>query len=469
VLALNTLMGNYNWKGGLAFGGGGWSSGSAQNTVPGGVTESGLQVTRVKTKYENSSEYAAKVAAGQNPYPARRAWFPLADNFNYQEIYPSIEDAYPYAIKALILYWHGFPYSAPAARATFERVMSAKVSGEYKLPLVVAIDIAMGEATAWADYVLPDTTYLERWTVVGLTPTTITKASPVRQPVVGTISANGDYTGVLPQARTLEDILIGLGKAMHAIDSSVPMPPWSNAWGYWGQAIANMAADAGGPGRDYVLARGGRFADYTTAYDGDKLASRFGGRIYFFNEKLATKRDSMTGQYFDGMGHYEPPADITGQSIATQDSALPLQLVTYKMSWHSQMHTSRYPWLMSIQAENFMEMNPVDANARGLRTGDRARLASASSPAGVEGLVRVTGTVAPGVVAVSHHFGHWEMSSRAHQINGVNTSYDASRGAGINAAQIMRADPVFPNVTLQDRIGGSASFYDTRVEVVKVV
>jgi len=138
------------------------------------------------------------------------------------------------------------------------------------------------------------------------------------------------------------------------------------------------------------------------------------------------------------------------------------------MSWHSQMHTSRYPWLMSIQAENFMEMNPVDANARGLRTGDRARLASASSPAGVEGLVRVTGTVAPGVVAVSHHFGHWEMSSRAHQINGVNTSYDASRGAGINAAQIMRADPVFPNVTLQDRIGGSASFYDTRVEVVKV-
>jgi anaerobic selenocysteine-containing dehydrogenase len=468
VLALNTLMGNYNWKGGLAFGGGGWSSGSAQNTVPGGVTESGLQVTRVKTKYENSSEYAAKVAAGQNPYPARRAWFPLADNFNYQEIYPSIEDAYPYAIKALILYWHGFPYSAPAARATFERVMSAKVSGEYKLPLVVAIDIAMGEATAWADYVLPDTTYLERWTVVGLTPTTITKASPVRQPVVGTISANGDYTGVLPQARTLEDILIGLGKAMHAIDSSVPMPPWSNAWGYWGQAIANMAADAGGPGRDYVLARGGRFADYTTAYDGDKLASRFGGRIYFFNEKLATKRDSMTGQYFDGMGHYEPPADITGQPIAAQDSALPLQLITYKMSWHSQMHTSRYPWLMSIQAENFMEMNPVDGNARGLRTGDRAKLTSASSPAGVEGLVRVTGTVAPGVVAVSHHFGHWEMSSRAHQINGVNTSYDASRGAGINAAQIMRADPVFPNVTLQDRIGGSASFYDTRVEVVKV-
>jgi anaerobic selenocysteine-containing dehydrogenase len=385
-------------------------------------------------------------------------------------LFPSIEEEYPYPVKALILYWHGMPYSTPAARATFQRVMSAKVNGEYKLPLVVAIDIAMGEATAWADYVLPDTTYLERWTVVGLTPTTITRASPVRQPVVGTINPEtGDYTGVLPQAKPLEDILIGLGNAMHAIDPSVPKPPWRNAWDYWRQAIKNMAESEGGPGLDYVLARGGRFEDWDRAYDGDKLARRFGGRIYFFSEKLATKRDSMTGQYFDGMGHYEPPADITGQPIEVRDQALPLHLITYKMAWHTQMHTIRYPWLVSIQAENFIEMNPVDAEARHLRTGDRARLFSASSPEGVVGLVKVTEMVAPGVVAVSHHFGHWEMSSRAHQVNGVNIPYDASRSAGINATQIMRADPVFPNVTLQDRIGGSASFYDTRVEVVKVV
>lgn len=469
ILALNTLMGNYNWKGGLAFSAGGWSSGSSQNVVPGGVTESGTQITRVKAKYENSSEYAAKVAAGQNPYPARRAWFPLAGHYNYQELFPSIEDEYPYPIKALILYWHGMPYSAPSARATFERVMSAKVNGEYKLPLVVAIDIAMGEAAAWADYVLPDTTYLERWTVVGLTPTTITKASPVRQPVVGTFdSVTGDYTGVLPQAKTLEDILIGLGNAMHAMDSSVPKPPWRNAWGYWGQAIANMAADAGGPGRDYVLARGGRFADHTQAYSGDRLLNRFGGRIYFFSEKLATKHDSMTGEWFDGMGKYEPIADLMGHPIETLDAGFPLQLVTYKMSWHSQMHTARYPWLMSVQSENFVEMNPVDAQARNLRTGDRCRVTSASNSAGVIGRVRVTNTVAPGVVAVSHHFGHWEMSSRPVHINGHAAAADASRGAGTNANLVMRADPVLPNVTLQDRVGGSASFYDTRIQVEPV-
>jgi anaerobic selenocysteine-containing dehydrogenase len=132
------------------------------------------------------------------------------------------------------------------------------------------------------------------------------------------------------------------------------------------------------------------------------------------------------------------------------------------------MHTARYPWLMSIQSENFVEMNPVDAQARHLRTGDRCRVISASLPAGVIGRVRATNTVAPGVVAVSHHFGHWEMSSRPAQINGQAVAYDASRATGTNANLVMRADPVLPNVTLQDRVGGSASFYDTRIQVEPV-
>ncbi len=465
VLALNLLVGNFNWKGGQAFGGGGWSTSYTgapftPDTVPGGATESGVQLTRVKSKYESSIEFA------QRGSPAKRPWFPLAGHYNFQEIFPSIEDEYPYPVKALFLYWNGTPYSIPGARAVYERVLSAKVGDEYKIPLVVVVDIAMGETTAWADYVLPDTTYLERWTALsGVTPTTITKTTTVRQPVVGTIDpGNGDYTGVLPNTKTLEDILIGVGKAI----PGAPTPPWRNAWDYWRQHIENMAVQSSGPGVDYVLARGGRFEDYTQAYEGEKLRWRFSGRLYFFSEKLATKHDSMTGQWLDGLAQYELVADALGNSIAVTDAGFPLQLVTYKMAWHTQMHTIRYPWLVSVQPENFIEMNPVDATARGLRTGDRARLTSASAPQGAIGRVRVTATVCPGVVAVSHHFGHWEMSSRPHKVNSTDTLYDGSRGAGINANPIMRTDPALPNVTLQDKVGGSASFYDTRVEIAKV-
>ena len=40
----------------------------------------------------------------------------------------------------------------------------------------------------------------------------------------------------------------------------------------------------------------------------------------------------------------------------------------------------------------------------------------------------------PGVVAISHHYGHWEQSSRPMVIDGAATvGHDASRGAGITA------------------------------------
>lgn len=247
-------------------------------------------MTRVGKNYETSSEFVAR------GFPARRPWFPVAGHYNFQEIIPSIEDGYPYPIKALTLYWNGIPYSTPGARAVWERV----VSNPAKIPLLVVIDIAMSDAAIWADYVLPDTTYFERWTAVSVAPTIVT----------------------------------------------------------------NLATDAGGPADpNYLLARGGRFENADQAYDGAKLRNRFSGRLYFFNELLGKTKDSMTGQYFDGTGKYEPIADVSGAPVS--DAGFPLQLITYKKGWHTQMHTIRYPWLVSVQPENFVELNSSDGAARG--------------------------------------------------------------------------------------------------------
>jgi tetrathionate reductase subunit A len=456
ILSLNLLVGNFNWKGGLAFAAGGWKDNFPgapfdPNTFPGKVTESGIPLTRVGKAYETSTEFK------NNGYPARRPWFPIARHYNFQEIIPSIEDRYPYPIKALILYWNGIPYSTPGARAVWERT----IADESNVELVVAIDIAMGEVAAWADYVLPDTTYFERWTAVTVAPTIVTRLHGVRQPVVGTLDADMNYTGALPNTKTLEDILIGIGKAM------VLQVPWNRAWDFWKQIFTNIGADANGPGIDHLLARGGRFQDADQAYDGEKLRNRFSTRLYFFSEKLAMTRDSMTGAYFDGFGKHEAIADVIGNPIEPLDAAFPLQMITYKMSWHTQMHTIRYPWLVSIQPENFVEINATDAASRGIRTGDQIRITTASSPEGVVGRARVTQTLCPGVIGVSHHFGHWEMSSRSFKVNGVDTAYDPSRGKGVQSNTIMRLDPHLGNVTLQDKIGASASFSDTRVQVAK--
>jgi anaerobic selenocysteine-containing dehydrogenase len=457
ILSLNLLLGNFNWKGGLAFGGGGFKDSFDgapfdPGNFPDKVTEGGIPLTRVGKAYETSTEFQT------NGYPAQRPWFPIARHYNFQEIIPSIEDAYPYPIKALILYWNGIPYSTPGARAAWERV----VADESKIELLVTIDIAMGVTAAWADYVLPDSTYFERWTAVTVAPTILTKLTGARQPVVGALDADMNYTGVLPNTKTLEDMLIGLGKAMGLT------VPWNRAWDFWKQILTNIGTDSDGPGLDAVMARGGRFATAETAYDGETLKNRFSTRLYSFSEKLAKTRDSMTGEYFDGMGKYEPIADVMDNAIDPMDSAFPLQLITYKLAWHTQMHTIRYPWLVSIQPENFIEINSTDASTRGIRTGDMVRLTSVSAPDGVVGRARVTETVCPGVAAVSHHFGHWEMSSRPFKVNGVDVAHDPTRGKGVQANTIMRLDPQLGNVTLQDKIGASASFYDTRVQVAKV-
>jgi anaerobic selenocysteine-containing dehydrogenase len=46
--------------------------------------------------------------------------------------------------------------------------MAERVGDEYKLPLLVAISPVIGEVAAWADYVLPDSVYLEKFAVPGI-------------------------------------------------------------------------------------------------------------------------------------------------------------------------------------------------------------------------------------------------------------------------------------------------------------
>ncbi len=473
IISLNTLLGNYNWKGGHVFGGGHWheTGGKANQRflpkkVHNGVSDSGVMITRVKSKYEDSSEYASKPADAK--FPAKRPWFPFAFHFNYQELIPSIEDQYPYGIAALILYWNDVAYSTPAAKAAVERVLA----DESKVPLLVAIDIEMGETTAFADYILPDTTYLERWSTPHVGSAILTKTSGVRQPVVGTFDADMNYTPVLPNTKPLEDILIGLGKAMglplDGEDADGNVVPINKAWDWARQLISNIGDEDGGPGLEYVLARGGRFEDYDQAYEGDMVKHRFTGRIFFFNEDLAQTHDSITGELFDGFPKYVPIADAGGTLVEQTDGDWPLTLVTYKQAWHSMARTICNPWLVSILPENFIEISRTDADARGIQTGDRVRIMSPSNPQGVEGRAYVTETLRPGVVAIAHSFGHWEMSSKPYKVNGTDSDYDPTRAAGVAANPVMRVDPVLGNVALQDKVGGSVSFFDTRVEVTKV-
>jgi anaerobic selenocysteine-containing dehydrogenase len=123
---------------------------------------------------------------------------------------------------------------------------------------------------------------------------------------------------------------------------------------------------------------------------------------------------------------------------------------------------------MMLMPENYVEMNASDASTLGIESGDLVTLTSPSNTSGIQGRAKVTQGLRPGVIAVSHSYGHWQNGAAAYTLDGVAQDYDASRGRGIQANLVMRLDSTLGDVSLQDKIGGSCSFYDTWVNVTKV-
>jgi anaerobic selenocysteine-containing dehydrogenase len=488
---LNTLIGNYDWKGGCTQGAGGWGHKSgvvSLSKVTDDPGNAGVRIDRATTFY-NERE-APNLFTG---YPAKRPWFPFGTHGNYQEVIPSIQDAYPYPIKALITFWNAWPYSVPALRSVWEET----VADESKLPLLVSISPVIGEVAAWADYVLPDTVYLEKFSVPGI-PWRVNKGTAFQQPVAGAfdgqpigvspadggvgntipVGAANDYTPVLPHTKAVLDIHIGLAKALrlpgvgdNALldDAGNPVGDLHNGWDWARAMLENIAYNAQGkhPGVtvEDILSKGGVFDNPGDEYTGDLLSYRYGNIIRTFSDPVARTRDSVTGAYYSGVPQYKPVTHSDGTEVSDREH--PYRLITYKTVHHGQARTNVNPWLMLMIPENFVEISAIDAPDLEVETGDRVRVSSASHPEGIVGRARVTQGLKPGVVAISHHYGHWEQHSRPHIINGAASGHDPSRGAGVQPTPIMRRDRLYPNVSLQEPVGASCSFYDTWVKVRK--
>jgi len=228
----------------------------------------------------------------------------------------------------------------------------------------------------------------------------------------------------------------------------------------------------------YVLNRGGRFEHMDKVYDGNKMAHKFGGAFHVFIERVAKQKDSVTGEHYDGLPRYDPPLFANGKPVGDEDYEF--QLITYKEAFGTNGRTSQLYWAQdSIRPENFVLINKRDADRLGFDEGDEVKLVSASLPDGtfdlgngrqqvVAGKVKPIQGVRPGVVVVSHHYGHWAYGSDDVIIDGVKVKGDERRNKGLNPGGAMRLDEHTKTAPLTDPIGASASFYDTRARLVKV-
>ena len=84
-----------------------------------------------------------------------------------------------------------------------------------------------------------------------------------------------------------------------------------------------------------------------------------------------------------------------------------LILTTFKVHVHTHSRTQNCKWLTEIFHDNSAWINPQSAKERGIKTGDKIKIASSAAADGIEIKALVTESIVPGVIAISHHLGHW--------------------------------------------------------------
>ncbi len=523
IITLNVLIGNADYKGGLSKGGGSWhevgdkpdSIYPLENMHSGPLKAFGPRITREKSRYEDFTLFR------EHGYPAKRPWYPFTGNI-YQEVIPSFTAGYPYAGKILFLHMGTPALSTPGGTQHVINMLKDPA----RVPLFIASDIIIGETSMYADYIVPDLTYLERWGFPHDTPDVPTKVGKVRQPVAipftEEVEVNSERMPIC-----METFLIAVGTRMKlpgfGQDAFGKGLPFTRPEDWYLKEVANIAfGDKAGedvPEADaaemalfqkarrhlplsvfnekrwkqalrsenewrkvvYVLNRGGRFADFSQAYEGDKMKSALNSMFHLFVEEVASQRNSLSGAYFSGVPIIGGEYDAAGKPLK-RSQEYPFKIITYKEAFGGHSRTiSNYWGNIALRPENKILIHRQDALRIGLKQDQRVRLVSADNPGGKlelkDGENRVVPMIArveiiegirPGTLAVSWHYGHWAYGSNDVVVDGHKIYGDRRRAAGICSNHILAVDPVLKDVCLTDPIGGSASFSNSRVNVVPV-
>jgi len=512
-MTINMLLGNFDHKGGMCkasvwdiSGKGDWFHLKDQ---PGKNAAFGVDSVRHNTDYEKTTIF--------DGYPAKRNWYPLSKAI-YEEIIPSMDDAYPYPCKAFFLYMGAPTYALPAGHTNIKILCDLE-----KVPLFIANDILVGSTSMYADYIFPDTSYLERWEFQKSHPNMTWKCNPIRQPVIPPIPEDCTVFGE-KQPISFETMMLGIaenlglpgfgedgfgtGKHLRHADDFMLRCVGNMAFGEKTDGAQNLPdADAREmeiflkarrhlpatvfdperwrrivgetmwPKVVYALNRGGRFEDYDEGYKGDMLAHPHAKQLSFYQEKTASKIHSGTGEHHPGIATWMPVRDYHGNEPNAYREGYDLAMITNRTIEQTKSRTITNPWLTALKPENAVQVNPADAERLGLSEDQPVKVVSATNPAGewnlgngktkpMIGKVQITQQVRPGVMSFSLGYGHWATGAVEMNIDGHLIKGEKRRAKGIHANAAMWVDPALKNTCMIDPVGGSVSFYDTHVRLV---
>ena len=372
---------------------------------------------------------------------------------------------------------------------------------EKLIPYSVCINPFYDESAALADLILPDATYLERWDFEDMVSPSQVAEFYIRQPMVKPLGEARDFGDVCCELAERMGFPLGIASKEEFVRQACEMTPGVKEAGgfaymkkngvwhdpnakpeyysymkvidpsvyekegvildeatgvYWNWQKAGLTSAAQAAAKGYTQTRKS-FA----AYVGQKI----GDTIYSGFKPDAVNKSGFMELYSALMEEKGFPPLPTWKAVPEHTAMKPGQLImtTFKLAVQTHSRTANCKWLSEIYHENPGWINPVTATALNIADGDAVKVSSTIGE--IETRARVTPSVIPGVIAISHHCGHWEYgryASNKRNPNGIEDD-DAKRkwwtGNGVHPNWII------PNAP--DPINGQMRWMDTVVTVTK--
>ncbi len=362
VALLNALLGNWGRKGGL-------------------YLATGMKVAPYPLpKYPES-----KLGVADNP---RNETYPFADEGVTTGLRNATISGKPYPIKGWFVYSTNLICTMPNAGETLKAIDN--------LDLFVAVDTMPSEIAGYADVVLPETTFLERYDEL-LTGFGRRGWMSLRQPVV---EAPHDQKPGWWMAKQLANKL-GIRECM----------PFDDMEAYLRFRVEKTGLDWAKVKQEGVV-----MGEPAPVYVEDGAELKFdtpSGKVEFFSEQLAEKG-------FDPVPKYKQP--LPGPNGY-------LRLLTGRAPVHTFTRTQNNPYLSALMGENEVWVNADTARRAGLANGQYVRLRNQDDVVSNPVKVKATQRMRPDCVFMVYGFGHTSKAMRTAYAKGASVAQLTTRYA----------------------------------------
>jgi anaerobic selenocysteine-containing dehydrogenase len=410
----------------------------------------------------------------------------------------------PYSVDVLFMFMANMGWnSSMSTKETINMLTDKGEDGEYKIPKIIYSDAYFSETVPYADLILPDTTYLERWDCISMLDRPISgaerAADSIRQPV---IAPDRDV-------RPFQDVLLEIGVRLGLpgmtnddggakfpggyadyIANHERAPGVGSLMGWRGENGDQEGKGAANPDQLQKYVDNGCFWQHELApnqlyykhanKDYLELSAKLGFNptadpviLQLYSEPMQKFRLAAQGHgdiqppeehrarvetYFDPLPFWYAPLE---DKIAQGDE-FPLHAITQRPAAMYHSWGSMNAWLRQIHGWNPLYIPRKLAESKGIKTDDWVYLSSRQGR--IKAIARVMDGVNENTVwtwnAIGKRKGAWNLSPDAEESNKgflLNHLIDELLPSQGNGYRYAAADPVT----------GQAAWYDLRVRLEK--